>query len=95
MNEIRFALVGAGRRGCHMLEMAVASIEKINPVAVCDIDSSHWYKSMNEQQPLAEKFPDTHFYEDFRKYKREIIFGLTALLLFISIKYGAISLSVL
>ena len=67
MNEIRFALVGAGRRGCHMLEMAVASIEKINPVAVCDIDSSHWYKSMNEQQPLAEKFPDTHFYEDFRK----------------------------
>ena len=28
-----------------------------------------------------------NFYEDFRKYKREIIFGLTALLLFISIKY--------
>ncbi len=28
-----------------------------------------------------------NFYEDFRKYKKEIIFGLTAILLFISIKY--------
>ena len=67
MNEIRIAVVGVGRRGGHLLELALKTAEKINPVAVCDIDDSHWYKSMNDQLPLSEKFPDTHFYEDFQK----------------------------
>lgn len=66
MQEIRFALVGAGHRGRDMFRLGVRSAENIIPVAACDINADLWYKSQRNQQPMSESFPDTKFYEDFQ-----------------------------
>lgn len=65
MQEIRFALVGAGHRGRYMFEAGCKAAEKIIPVAACDINPDLWYKSQRGQKPMAEIFPETRFYEDF------------------------------
>ena len=62
MQEIRFALVGAGHRGRYMFEAGCKAAEKIIPVAACDINPDLWYKSQRGQKPMAETFPDTRFY---------------------------------
>ena len=65
MQEIRLALVGAGHRGRQMFRTGAKSAEKIIPVAACDINPDLWYKSQRNEPPMAETFPDAHFYEDF------------------------------
>ena len=67
MNEIRIAAVGMGHRGRAMFLAASKVAEKIIPVAACDLNSDLWYKSQRNEQPMAEKMPDTKFYDDFYK----------------------------
>ena len=67
MQEIRFALVGAGHRGRNMFQAGVKAAKDIIPVAACDINSDLWYKSQRNQPPMSESFPDTRFYEDFNQ----------------------------
>ena len=67
MNEIRIAAVGMGHRGRAMFLAASKVAEKIIPVAACDLNRDLWYKSQRNEQPMAEKMPDTKFYDDFYK----------------------------
>lgn len=66
MEKIRFALVGAGRRGRELFRLAMSASEHVIPVAACDINPDFWHKPQRGQRALAEAFPETNFYEDFK-----------------------------
>lgn len=68
MKKIRMGVVGLGHRGRAMFQMSADYFDNVEPVAACDILPRNWYeKQWLSEMALAEKYPNTKFYEDYDK----------------------------
>ena len=72
MKKIRMGVVGLGHRGRALFELSADSFDNVEPVAACDILPRNWYeKQWLSELPLAEKYPQTKFYEDYDQMLNE------------------------
>ena len=66
MDKVRFGVVGLGHRGRALFELASKGFDCVEPAAVCDIRPENWYKKQwRSDCALAEKYPDTKFYDNY------------------------------
>ena len=67
MENFRFGIVGLGHRGRQIAKLAV-SFPGVTLVAACDIRARNWWETQwLANEPMAETFPDTVFYQDYEK----------------------------
>lgn len=65
MKKIRVGVVGLGHRGRELIKIS-SEFDFVNIAAVCDIFPHNWYSCQwLSNEPLAEMFPKTAFYEDY------------------------------
>ncbi len=69
MTKFRLGVVGLGHRGRHMFKLAADSFpELVIPAAASDLIPSNWYETkFLQDRPMCESFPETVFYDDFKK----------------------------
>ena len=68
MKKVRYGVVGLGHRGRNLFTYAADGFDYVEPVAACDILPRNWYeKQWLMDAPLAEKYPNVTFYEDYDK----------------------------
>ncbi|MBO5454116.1 MAG: Gfo/Idh/MocA family oxidoreductase [Clostridia bacterium] len=67
MKKLRIGVVGLGHRGRQLIEVS-GSFDNVEIAAVCDLKPTNWYEQQwLSDAPLAEKFPEAVFYEDYDK----------------------------
>ena len=65
MKKIRIGVVGLGHRGRELFKLS-SEFDFAELAAVCDIIPDNWYKQQwLSEYALAEKFPETVFYDDY------------------------------
>ena len=65
MKKVRLGVVGLGHRGREITK-CVCLIDSVKIAAVCDVSPHNWYETQwLSDKPLAEMFPDAHFYENY------------------------------
>ena len=65
MDEIRLAMVGAGRRGRHMFAY-IGRRPRVKPVAVCELVAERWTcPQRSDSKSMSEEFPGVRLYGDF------------------------------